>query len=590
MRALAAAALMLLVPLTCSAEFRSLDVEALRITIDTDWAQHITPGYVPVRLDVTNLADARVIEIAVQGTRFSRMMRSGWAVAHVLQRVRLGRGDRVRFTLPIPVFAESENFQFEIQEDGRTLTRFGSAGFSSATAPANASALIVADPSGPFGGVAAALARPASGPTATLSMAGAASPTRSTTPMLDIVLEPARLPANWLGYTSLRAVVIGPAEWAALEDAQRDALLTWTACGGDLIVAADDQPRLTGGAHRVPDPSPNGASRPYFFGRIHRRAAPALAAAGLGTVLSDAESAQDAPHWALPVNRALSWNAIGPKGYRLEIPGVNGVPTRAYLAILILFAFLIGPINYWVLRHRQRLVLFMLTAPLISALFIVLLAGYVVAGEGFHVSGRAATFTMLDQPRRQAVTRGSVSLYAAGMTPGGGLRFPRDVAVYALGPDGNGSRDEQTLDLSDTQQFSSGVISARAPTNVEEIAFREARERLTFERGADGVRVVNGLGAIVQRLVYRSAGKTYVLDAPLADGAAAALRPGTIDASAIVPRDLPMPARFIRLFQAQPEGSYLAVLDRSPFWDPGVRDVVERGSFHLVLGWPDGQR
>ena len=37
-------------------------------------------------------------------------------------------------------------------------------------------------------------------------------------------------------------------------------------------------------------------------------------------------------------------------------------------------------------------------------------------------------------------------------------------------------------------------------------------------------------------------------------------------------------------------GSYLAVLDRSPFWEPGVPGLMERGSFHLVLGFPQGQR
>ena len=97
----------------------------------------------------------------------------------------------------------------------------------------------------------------------------------------------------------------------------------------------------------------------------------------------------------------------------------------------------------------------------------MLLAGYVVAGEGFGVHGRAVTFTMLDQVRKQAVTRASVSMYAAGMTPGGGLRFPRDVAVFPIGTDGSGSRERQTLDLTESQRFTSGAIQARSPTNFE---------------------------------------------------------------------------------------------------------------------------
>ena len=49
------------------------------------------------------------------------------------------------------------------------------------------------------------------------------------------MLEPARLPVNWTGFTSVRAVAIGKTEWDQLSDAQKNALVTWVACGGDLI-------------------------------------------------------------------------------------------------------------------------------------------------------------------------------------------------------------------------------------------------------------------------------------------------------------------------------------------------------------------
>ena len=140
-----------------------------------------------------------------------------------------------------------------------------------------------------------------------------------------------------------------------------------------------------------------------------------------------------------------------------------------------------------------------------------------------------------------------------------------------------------------TQRFSSGLIQARTPANFEQSAFRAARERLTFERDASGLRVTNGLGVPLQRLVFRSHGAVHVLDTPLADGASALLKNGPVDAEAWVPKDIPMPPRFVQLFESQPDGSYLAIVDRSPFWEPGVSGVLERGSFHLVLGWPDGQ-
>ena len=575
--ALAALLLLLLTPFPSAAagEYRTLEVQSLRITIDSEWGSRLAPGYLPVRFDITNLGEARVIEIVGEGTRYSRFVRSV-ANVHVRRSLPMARGDRVRVTLPIPVFADSENLRFEIQEHGETLERFNYMTFQSAAAPADASVLIVAASSTPFGKAAGTLPRPPS------PAAGGLSAPGGTLATVDFVLEPARLPANWIGYTSVRAVVIGAAEFGMLEDAQKDALLTWAASGGTLIVEAGDG-ALRGAADSLaPDAAADGSGVAYFFGRISRRPSAAIASAGLAAALVDAERTQD-ESWALPVNRSGA-------SFRVAIPGVNGVPRRAYLSILILFTLLIGPVNYWVLWRRRRPVLFVLTAPLTSAMFIVLLAGYVIAAEGFHVSGRALTLTMLDQARKQAVTRGRFSLYAAGMTPGGGLRFPRDVAVFPVVADGRSGGSRQILDLTETQQFASGLIQARAQSDLEQVAFRAARERLTFERDASGVRVTNGLGARIQSLVFRSHGAVYALEAPLADGATAALKSGRVDAQALASRDIPAPPLFFtRLLQSQPDGSYVALLDSSPFWEPGVTGVLERGSFHVVLGWPDGQ-
>jgi hypothetical protein len=57
----------------------------------------------------------------------------------------------------------------------------------------------------------------------------------------------------------------------------------------------------------------------------------------------------------------------------------------------------------------------------------------------------------------------------------------------------------------------------------------------------------------------------------------------------VVPADLPLSSRFQHLLLNQPDGSYLAILDRSPFLEPGAAGVVDNGSFHLVIGWPGGQ-
>jgi hypothetical protein len=583
-------------------EYRTIEVESLRIEIDSEWGARTTPGYVPVRFDITNLGEARVIDLVGQGSRFVRFSRGGAGANSVIrQSIRLARGDRVRLTIPVPVFGTSESIRFDIQEDGRTLERFNYTGFQSNVAAGDGSALIVADRGSPFGAVAAGWAREISASAGysggfVLSSPGSTSVTATPRgthtvgpgrPPVDVLLEPSRLPTNWLGYTSLRAVVIGPAEWQQLNDAQKSAILTWTACGGDLLFVDGDLSALLPSAPKPPV-SDVRAPRAYYFGRIHRPTSSAVTAAGLKQILIDAQKLQDS-NWSLPVNGVRDWSTITARGFRLPIPGVERVPARAYMMILLLFTFIIGPVNYWVLRRNRQQVLLVLTAPVISATFILLLGGYVLAGEGIGVRGRAVTFTMLDEVRKQAATRSSVSLYAAGMTPSDGLTFPRDVAVIPIGVDGTGTRERLVLDLTESQQFTGGVIRARSPTNLEQLEFRSARERLRFTNEDGAMTVINGLGAGVTSLIYRDGERRYSLKAPLAPGAKATLTSTGSEPGFIVPLDLPMSTRFLHLVQNQPSGSYLAVLDRSPFWNPGVPNVLERGSFHFVIGWPGGQ-
>lgn len=577
-------------------QFQTVDVESLRVSIDADWAAYAAPGYFPARFEITNEGDERTIEIVGLGTRSYRGPRTQMGAGSTLvsRSVRLGPGDRVRVTIPVPIYGDSENIRFEIRERRRTIHRFTGTGFQSRVAAANASALVVAAPG-------SALTRVALRTTAVTVVSSTVSRGRSggvvvrppatvrSSPgrPLDFQLEPSRLPTNWLGYTSLRAVALGPAEWEQLGDGQKSALLAWTASGGHLIVVDGDIRSLLPDAEVRGAADTERATARHLFGTVH--AVPLSAVeAGLTSLLSATEPDRD-PAWALPANGAPDWGVIEKSGFRLRIAGVDGVPARAYLGILLLFAVVIGPLNYLVLRRRRRQVLVVLTAPLISAAFIALLAVYAAVGQGFRVLGRAVTLTMIDQATTQAVTRATVSLYSPGLTPSGGLRFDRDSAVWAVGHDGSGMRDHMDLDLTDAQHFSSGVLQARSPTNFDQVTVRAARERLTFSAVDGGLTVTNGLGAPVLALFYRDGATVHALAGPLAPGGRQPMRASAFDAPRELPTGVAVPAKFVHVLQQQPAGSYLAVLEHSPFWEPGVPRVAERGSVHLVLGWPEGQ-
>jgi hypothetical protein len=354
------------------------------------------------------------------------------------------------------------------------------------------------------------------------------------------------------------------------------------ASGGDLIVV-DGEIGTILGPGGLPRTAPDAGMAEYMLGRVHRVTSDVITRDGLNGILQTLP-APPSVNLALPASRALDWDQPFDRGFRLAIPGVGGVPAGAYLLILVLFSLLIGPVNFLLLRRVRQQALIVLTAPLISAVFIGVLMVYVVAAEGFAVHGRAETFTALDQARRLASTRAAVSLYAAGMTPSGGLRFPRDVAVFPLGSDGGaGGRDRLALDLTDSQRFASGLIAARSPTNLETIAVRPARERLQVVRDGAGLAVVNGLGATVTKLRYRAADGMLTIAGPLPEGGRAPLRAAALGEQLLTPSQASV-SRFQRAIDNQPAGSYVAVLERSPFWEPGVSRVEERDSVHVVFG------
>jgi hypothetical protein len=306
-----------------------------------------------------------------------------------------------------------------------------------------------------------------------------------------------------------------------------------------------------------------------------------ITAAGFDPILTSLRPSRE-PDWSLPVNRAGDWMTTT-RSFRLPIPGVGEVRARSFLVILFVFAVLVGPANFAFLKRRGRQALLVLTAPLVSLAFVLLLGIYVVAAEGFGVHTRVASLTILDQARQQSVTRAVVSSYAAGRAPSSGLSFSRDTAVFPV--TAAGLPETLELDYSRTQHFTEGLLQSRTPANVESIAVGSARQRLLVTRAGTGLEVVNGLGATIRTLTVRDAATSYALASPLAEGGRATLQAVGAVLPSLVDTLHPAALRFDAIARERRPGSYVAVLDRSPFVEAGVTDPEERDSAHVVLGF-----
>ena len=128
------------------------------------------------------------------------------------------------------------------------------------------------------------------------------------------------------------------------------------------------------------------------------------------------------------------------------------------------------------------------------------------------------------------------------------------------------------------------MIQARSPTNIEVIRFRPARERLSFTRDGDRLAVSNGLGATVTQLFYRDGNTAYTLTDPLPAGVKAVLQTRPFGGAEMASISPAIPAKLQHVFDTQPDGSYLAILEHSPFVDLGATGIEERDSYHVVLG------
>src|SRR5262249_49182145 len=105
--------------LFAAGEIRSVGGEGRRLTGAFRWGPRAAPGYWPIRFDIANLSENRTIDIIGRGTRWWNSGDSGTSEIH--QSLVLKRGDRKRFSIPIPVFANNESVQFQIVENSKTL-------------------------------------------------------------------------------------------------------------------------------------------------------------------------------------------------------------------------------------------------------------------------------------------------------------------------------------------------------------------------------------------------------------------------------------------------------------------------------------
>ncbi len=409
---------------------------------------------------------------------------------------------------------------------------------------------------------------------------------------------------NWLFYTRYLGVMLTADEARQLTPPASAALRDYVAAGGIVTLIGDG-----GTKPGLPADWQAGWNRTLAEGR-----ASTDLAYGLGQVtLTDADRLADLPGAAwesmldgwrtASADRRVVTPAADAESRLSLIENVQ-VPVRGLLALMLVFTLVIGPVNLLVLNRLNRRMWLLWTIPVIAFAFSAAVLLYSLLSEGISPRAKTVAVTLLDQTTRRAVTVGATGYYAP-LTPGGGLRFDTATSVAPqYGDDSYGygysrSGRPRTLDLTNGQHLASGWVVARVPAHFILRKPGTMRERLDISRDPEsgGLRVVNGLGKLIESLRLTDGEGNLYLATALAPGASAVAKPEPLAATG----DDPMPSQEVieRMgvwmmasqlaiepprFRLAPS-TYLAVLNNTSFLEPGLAGLTDHDTTGVVVGY-----
>ncbi len=321
----------------------------------------------------------------------------------------------------------------------------------------------------------------------------------------------------------------------------------------------------------------------------------------------------------------------------LLIPGVGVAPVVEFQVLITLFVLLIGPLNYWLLYRLNRLHLLVLTTPLVAAFITGSLLFYALFCDGFGVSARVRSLTLLNQEKEEAICWSRMTHYA-GSPPQGGLVLPADAAIYPILPGyesaiaGTNPKQREINWDGKNQNLVSGWLPSR--TAVQHLVLRkgEAKHRLDIlSTAGNDLEISNQLGADIEWLLVRKADSDWKVGYEIPVGSKRKLEPitltkATVDLRILAVENKPsMPDgagkeagdmlanfgnsrskrdfgsanleenllnRFIERLSgidgsrglAVPTQSYIAVTRSAVEAPLGLAEIEESGSFHITVG------
>lgn len=183
--------------------------------------------------------------------------------------------------------------------------------------------------------------------------------------------DPKQLPDDWRAFSGYDSVVMTDADWSNIPPGARNAILSWLRLGGQLVIDSESSATLT--SLDLPADSSYGSvsiSPLSLTGKLDAKKLIDLVTANKVKPQQKSASVDYQSSWPLQ-------NLFGTQTFRYGL----------FVAVLIIFGVLVGPVNLFVFaRSGQRHKLF-ITTPLISLGASLLLIALIIIQDGFGGNG-----------------------------------------------------------------------------------------------------------------------------------------------------------------------------------------------------------
>ncbi|HEB52825.1 MAG TPA: hypothetical protein ENI87_06185 [bacterium] len=415
-----------------------------------------------------------------------------------------------------------------------------------------------------------------------------AMPNPSGIAIAPLPLRSEDVPRDWRQLTAFPAVMVDGV--TPLDGERQEALRRYAFAGGVVIVA---------GADRLPA----GPLQERMVRLDSGIAASGHAGHGFGHLVAIPPLGQDLGAMRARVAALPPLDdALLPAAYDLfqeqEIAGLGRAPVTVFVLVILLFAILVGPVNFLVLRRRRQPLLSLVTVPVLGFGTTLCILAYGILHDGFGVRGVVTSCTVLDQVRHEAATVSARTLFA-GLAPSD-LAISKDSLLLSLRAASlsRSATDRWQWD-GDRERLDGAVLPSRTVTPLVSLQQGTVRARLTVRRVGDELEVlpdggIEPVGRIVLRdldgdyWVGRSAGNAALqlnrVEAAVGEELFRELRERSrkvVLSTDVGPRDRQMPAV---MSEWGAPGSYATAVRAAPWIDEHGLDVAYDASAHYVFG------